>query len=1682
MLNGVTNRGIRLTGTVNTNWTLQNYGYPYFITASITVNTGATFTIADNTVINTTGAFALNIGSSTTSVGNIIANLVTFQGITTSTADQLSIKFSTASKITNCNFTAYDINCLNTSPEIKNNAFNNAFISLNEASPLVQDNSFENVTYPVEFANECSPNLSNMIMLSGVINRGIKLTGTVNTDWTLQNYGYPYFVTASITVNAGAKFTIAQNDTINLTGAYSITAGTATTSLGSIVADKVIFKGFTTSTTDQLAFKFGSGGKVTNCSFAGFDVTCANASNPEIKNNSFDNAFISLTESSPIIQDNTFDNVAYPVLFIDECSPVLSNLNMNATVTNRGIRFTGTVNTDWTLQNYGYPYFVTATITVNAGATFTIAENDTINFTGGYAINIGSSASSLGNINANKIIFKGVTNSTADQIAFKFGSTGKVTNCSFTAIDLTCSASNPEISNNYFDNAFISLTESSPTIQDNTFDNVAYPVLFIDECSPVLTNLNMLNGVTNHGIRLTGTVNKDWTLQNYSYPYFMTNTLTVNAGAIFTIAKGDTIKIVAGYALAAGTSSTSLGTILADSVIFQGVTNTTSDQLAFRFGSTGRITNCSFTAIDITSTISSPEIRNNSFNNAFISLNESSAEINDNTFDNVTYPVEFVNECTPTITNLIFGSVTYPGIKISGTINSDWTLQNYSYPYYMPTTLTVNTGATFTSAPGNTIFFNGVNLAVGSSTTSIGKFYAKANSFRNLRTTDNIIYFRYGAEGVLDSCDFIGIRIHTDASNPRITRSKFHKSQNAFYTANNANPEILNNIFYNNTLALKNAGTNTITAKNNYWGHKSGPMHPNNPNGIGEKIEGLVDFSDFSEKPVYGNTVYSISTNTLAYDSIPVGNFQDKVITLKSFGDIDLLFADILTPDPSFLIQIPANKRAWIEKDDSLNFTVRFKPQEPIEYDINAFVRTNNIDESEIPLHLTGNGLPILKITPDSISFDSVYYGNTHIQYIKIENVSSSNSIMVDSIVNTNHKFLIYKTITPALSKIKAETETAEVAEATETRIITNGFSVSKTTPAYIAVQYLPYQSLNDEDEISIYYNAGALHKIKVKSSTYADELSTKVISLDARQFPNIYMNVQVDTFAVSHNGLTEKDIEVYENGVLQTEGFKVIPPGQGSNTRLTDIVFMMDNSGSMSDEQAQVRNNVSNFVSNLSNKGIDYAIGLCRYGASVNAGNPIIEDNGALSLDYQYFRDVVWNRNVVSGGTEPGYYAIMQSASNFKFRSGSQKIFIIITDETPQQGSIGKLQLAIEACINQKITLYAFTMTDLFHLFTPITNVTNGRVFNITSSFDLILDYISNMVTNNYVIQYTSSEPVLNGVRRNVEVKVKYKNIEASDTTSYVPGAIPKITRTSPTLQLHNKAWEPGTQLTIEVEVKDDIEPFVNSVTLYCRTTKTSTYTAIQMTSTDNVLYRGTIPASLVLEPGVEYYITATDGVTSSDAPSIDAINNPYQIAVLPNTAPVIEHTPVTEGYFRNDILIHALVTDNTNFVSSVELYYRKSGQLVFNKHTLTHTGNNNYETNISGRYSTLEDIEYYIKATDDFGVSSFSGLPESPHSIKMQNASGLEINKNVNNIHIYPNPVTNGRFIISLDNTDFAQNFRITLMNATGMKLAEIHNEFLPIGSNKIPVQVKDVNSGIYFIEITTETGVYYRKLVVE
>ena len=497
------------------------------------------------------------------------------------------------------------------------------------------------------------------------------------------------------------------------------------------------------------------------------------------------------------------------------------------------------------------------------------------------------------------------------------------------------------------------------------------------------------------------------------------------------------------------------------------------------------------------------------------------------------------------------------------------------------------------------------------------------------------------------------------------------------------------------------------------------------------------------------------------------------------------------------------------------------------------------------------------------------------------------------------------------------------------------------------------------------------------------EALEATLVGLNHQKFPFIYMNVAVDTFGVGFPGLAQSNFQVYENDILQTDYFELTPSDTGAGVRLTDIVFLMDNSGSMSGEINAVSNNVIDFVNNLASSGVNFALGLCRYGGSENGGNPIIEDNGILTTDANYFKNDVWARNHANGSHEPGYYAITQSSASFSFRPGAQKVFIIITDETPNQGG-ATLNDALSACINNSITLFALTKSKLYSTFEPITSATNGAYFDIYSNFDDILSYISSQVTNTYLVRYKSSNPLFDGTVRNVEVVVSYAGDVDTCRGSYVPGSAPIIQRTQATLDLHDRAWAEGTEFTIEADIVDNVAPYVQTATLYYKKTTASNYSSTSMSVYSGNTYRGTIPGSAVQTPGLDYYITATDGQNTASDPSVDPINNPYQFAILPNVAPVITHTPVTSLTPGTPITITAQIVDNTNSVASAKLYYRKAAQLTYQDVDMSNVGGDDYESVIPATYVTNDGVEYYLRAEDDFGVSGYYGTPDVPVSIR--------------------------------------------------------------------------------------------------
>ncbi len=130
-------------------------------------------------------------------------------------------------------------------------------------------------------------------------------------------------------------------------------------------------------------------------------------------------------------------------------------------------------------------------------------------------------------------------------------------------------------------------------------------------------------------------------------------------------------------------------------------------------------------------------------------------------------------------------------------------------------------------------------------------------------------------------------------------------------------------------------------------------------------------------------------------------------------------------------------------------------------------------------------------------------------------------------------------------------------------------------------------------------------------------------------------------------------------------ETFLVFKPTDSTTNKPVDIVFLMDNSGSMSDEQAAVANNVEAFCNRLATTSFNFQLGLCRFGRGASSGIPVFQNSAGWFTSTTDFVTMWRATNVVDGANEPSWDALYQSSTQFAFRAGSQRIFILITDES---------------------------------------------------------------------------------------------------------------------------------------------------------------------------------------------------------------------------------------------------------------------------------------------------------------------------------------------------------------------------------------------------------------------------------
>ncbi len=223
-----------------------------------------------------------------------------------------------------------------------------------------------------------------------------------------------------------------------------------------------------------------------------------------------------------------------------------------------------------------------------------------------------------------------------------------------------------------------------------------------------------------------------------------------------------------------------------------------------------------------------------------------------------------------------------------------------------------------------------------------------------------------------------------------------------------------------------------------------------------------------------------------------------------------------------------------------------------------------------------------------------------------------------------------------------------------------------------------------------------------------------------------------------------------------------------------------------------------------------------------------------------------------------------------------------------------------------------------------------------------------------------------------------------------------PEIIRTKETMEYDRLGQQENVFLSISAYIIDTITPYVQNAYLYYKSVIDSVFDTISMSKSDEGIWTAQIPADSVVYPGIVYYYKATDGQLTSYLPSVDAENNPFNIAVLPNIAPTIQHTPVISSDFYDSILISAKVYDSTNYIENVYLAYRNAGgNPIYNYVPMELIDNDTYQAYIPAKYVTEQGTEYYIKAIDDFGLTGYFYSADNPITINLDgenNAPSLQ------------------------------------------------------------------------------------------
>lgn len=255
-------------------------------------------------------------------------------------------------------------------------------------------------------------------------------------------------------------------------------------------------------------------------------------------------------------------------------------------------------------------------------------------------------------------------------------------------------------------------------------------------------------------------------------------------------------------------------------------------------------------------------------------------------------------------------------------------------------------------------------------------------------------------------------------------------------------------------------------------------------------------------------------------------------------------------------------------------------------------------------------------------------------------------------------------------------------------------------------------------------------------------------------------------------------------------------------NTKImTDVIFLVDNSGSMSEEADAIARDIVSWASKLSNSNLDVQFGCVGYNGSINGGLNITTANYLseyLNRTLGTSRTVGFDGNDASALSnsarhyevrgECGVLALRFADENFSFRAGANRIYVNFTDEPNQPG--GLENYSVEYVSNQ--VTWATSKGAIHTVFSDDTTFSESRytrekpwrmsrytggteLYASSNFYGVSLDGlpVTGAMQNSYVIRFTNVDDLMDGKAHSLKITVLSddKNVRGERTFSVIFG-----------------------------------------------------------------------------------------------------------------------------------------------------------------------------------------------------------------------------------------------------------------------------------------------------------------------